>query len=299
MLYRRGAEVVGVASSQAGNCFIDSLGYTLANTGLKGSISYKRNVLFPDDVHLGKVLTPRVSLRYGDLLSHKFDPHTSVHLALRFLAEGKAGAHVDGPMTWRWRGAADGALGLLRHRYNLSSLVSGKKAGLPRLTVLRDWVHRRWQHHSTNRPQRMDALSILANAERGERFRCVEYSIVLAQVYRAMGYCARLIRLQGKGAHVATEVYAPTLGKNARTAKEARLPARHPLCDHKRPKGILSYLLNRKVGFTLRPADPKGGSQDFPLLLLYSRSCHRDEGLSALDRVGNLQRLVCEVVNAG
>ncbi|MBW2735038.1 MAG: hypothetical protein JRH20_21870 [Deltaproteobacteria bacterium] len=30
MLYRRGAEVVGVASSQAGNCFIDSLGYTLS-----------------------------------------------------------------------------------------------------------------------------------------------------------------------------------------------------------------------------------------------------------------------------
>jgi hypothetical protein len=220
MLYRHGATVVGVPSAQAGNCTIDSLSFRLQNSGLSGTISYKKSVRFPDDPLTGRELTPDRALRYRQLAAADFDPHQVLRLAQSAL-NGVRDRKLQGAPAWRWRGKADGALALLAERYRLAEIAGAAKTNnsreraseLRRLWRLRDWVHGRWAHHSTNRPRRSDALSILADAERGQRYRCVEYSIVLAQVYRAQGYCARLLRLQGRGAHVLTEVYAPGLRK--------------------------------------------------------------------------------------
>ena len=61
---------------------------------------------------------------------------------------------------------------------------------------------------------------VLADVDQGKRFRCVEYSVVLAEVFQAMGYPARIVALKkdgmsygvGKG-HVITEAWNDELGK--------------------------------------------------------------------------------------
>jgi hypothetical protein len=82
LLFKHGAKVVGVPSSQAGNCFIDTSSYQLTNSGLGGNISYKRSLLFPKDTALGEILHPHVELTYQRLFSMNFDPNASVLLAL-------------------------------------------------------------------------------------------------------------------------------------------------------------------------------------------------------------------------
>lgn len=82
MLVRRGATFVGTPSSQAGNCFIDALGYELPASGLRGSISFKRSVMFPDDPARGELLHPDVELGYRELATRHFDPEASMQLAI-------------------------------------------------------------------------------------------------------------------------------------------------------------------------------------------------------------------------
>jgi hypothetical protein len=82
MLYKHGATVVGVPSSQAGNCFIDTLRYRLDNSGLQGRISYKWSLLFPGDPETGRMLRPHHELTYGAFVAMGFDPDASLQLAL-------------------------------------------------------------------------------------------------------------------------------------------------------------------------------------------------------------------------
>ncbi len=82
LLFKLGAEVVGVPSSQTGNCFIDTLRYTLDNSGLKGRISHKLSLLFPDDSETGHLLRPSVELTWARLAALSFDPHASIRLVL-------------------------------------------------------------------------------------------------------------------------------------------------------------------------------------------------------------------------
>jgi hypothetical protein len=87
-LVKHGARVVGVASGQAGNCFIDTLNYQLPHSQLAVSISFKRSLLFPEDADRGAVLTPEKELTYTQLAASHFDPHASVRLALEYVADG-------------------------------------------------------------------------------------------------------------------------------------------------------------------------------------------------------------------
>ena len=81
-LYQMGAELVGTPPAQAGNCFIDTLPFTLPNSGLAGSVAYKRMVTFPEDEAMGKVLKPHRALTYQRLAQWGFDPNAEVLLAL-------------------------------------------------------------------------------------------------------------------------------------------------------------------------------------------------------------------------
>jgi hypothetical protein len=82
MLVKRGASLVGVPSSQAGNCFIDGLFYTLERSQLTGIISYKWSRLFPDEPERGRLLRPHRELTYDYLASVGFDRNASIALAL-------------------------------------------------------------------------------------------------------------------------------------------------------------------------------------------------------------------------
>ena len=81
-LYKHGATVIGVPSSQSGNCFIDIMRYTLAHSGLQGRISCKWSRLFPDDAETGKMLRPHRELTYAQYAAMGFDQHAALRLAL-------------------------------------------------------------------------------------------------------------------------------------------------------------------------------------------------------------------------
>jgi hypothetical protein len=108
----------------------------------------------------------------------------------------------------------------LRERYHLREVIAGKKTELERQMALLTWVHGRWSHDGWNDPSHDDALTILAEAEAGKHFRCVQYSVTLAQALQAVGYPARKVGLKrdnssfgvGKG-HVVTEAWNNDLGK--------------------------------------------------------------------------------------
>jgi hypothetical protein len=85
-LHLLGAEVVGVPSSQAANCFIDTLPFQLKNSGIHGGMSFKWSVGLPDDPAAGELLHPDRELTYETFRDLRFDPDSSLILALR--AEG-------------------------------------------------------------------------------------------------------------------------------------------------------------------------------------------------------------------
>jgi hypothetical protein len=81
-LHKLGAQIAGVPPSQAGNCYIDTLGYALDHTGLSGGLSYKRSLLFPDNPQKGTMLRPDLELTLADLESMEFDPNATVRMVL-------------------------------------------------------------------------------------------------------------------------------------------------------------------------------------------------------------------------
>ena len=108
----------------------------------------------------------------------------------------------------------------LRVTWRLANVIAGQQTELDQQLALAAWVHNRFRHHGSNEPSKPDARTILTEAAEGHRFRCVEYSIVLAEVLQAMGFPARVLSLRragpshgtGKG-HVVTEVWNNELGK--------------------------------------------------------------------------------------
>jgi hypothetical protein len=87
-------------------------------------------------------------------------------------------------------------------------------------TALLRWVRRQWRHDGNNDAEHADALELLERASRGERFRCVEYGILLAGALNARGIVARTCALKmpdyhagtGRG-HVVTEAWIDDLGR--------------------------------------------------------------------------------------
>ncbi len=108
----------------------------------------------------------------------------------------------------------------LREKYKLDDVVSKSKSQFEAQLSLLSWVHNKWVHDGLSEPAHEDALTILNEVEQGKRFRCVEYSVVLAEVLQAMGYPARVVSLRkdgmsygvGKG-HVITEAWNDEIGK--------------------------------------------------------------------------------------
>jgi hypothetical protein len=111
-------------------------------------------------------------------------------------------------------------LNSLRETYRLAEVIAGKKSELDQQLAVLAWVHGRWRHSGLDEPSRPDAKTILAEAATGRRFRCVEYSITLAETLQAVGFPARVLGLSrdgvshgtGKG-HVVTEAWNNELGK--------------------------------------------------------------------------------------
>jgi hypothetical protein len=84
-LYRLGAEIVGVPSSQAGNSFGNVRHFMLPNSKLEGYVATKYFVQFPDEAATGFALQPHHTLTYRRLAELDFDPNATLLLALEIL----------------------------------------------------------------------------------------------------------------------------------------------------------------------------------------------------------------------
>jgi hypothetical protein len=84
-LYKAGATLVGTPSSQAGNCFGDTLQFQLENSKLRGSVSHKYFDMFPDDPEMGRVLRMHHQMTYDKLKSYRFDPNAEILFALEVI----------------------------------------------------------------------------------------------------------------------------------------------------------------------------------------------------------------------
>jgi len=106
-------------------------------------------------------------------------------------------------------------LAQLRARLRLDEVLAGATTDLETLVRLTGRVHALWEHSGSQQPSKRDPLSIVEEAERGGRFRCVEYAIVLAGALHAVGIPARCVGLMKRriekrfiaGAHFAVEAF--------------------------------------------------------------------------------------------
>jgi hypothetical protein len=88
-LYRLGAEVVGVASSQAGNHFGNIRSFQLSRSKLTGWVSSKYFVAYPNEPATGFTLEPQYPLTYEKLASYGFDKNATLLVALELLPKGE------------------------------------------------------------------------------------------------------------------------------------------------------------------------------------------------------------------
>lgn len=84
-LNKKGAKVLGTASAQPGNNFGDAIFFHLNNSGLKGYVSFKQNITFPNDPDKGKCLMPDFPLTYQKYMSFNYDPDAEILYALEVI----------------------------------------------------------------------------------------------------------------------------------------------------------------------------------------------------------------------
>ncbi len=109
----------------------------------------------------------------------------------------------------------------LRQRYLLDEMTKSAASDIDKALILLDWSHHRWEHSGSNRPSNSDPIYLVEQGEKGEKFRCVEYGIVLSASLNSVGIPTRTISIKTKdvetvkigAGHVASEAYLPDLGK--------------------------------------------------------------------------------------
>jgi hypothetical protein len=109
----------------------------------------------------------------------------------------------------------------LRTDFKLDTIVKNAKSDFEKVLLVQSWVNSRWKHDGDNTPEKNDAYFILKQAEKGERFRCVEYSLVASACLKSLGFKVRNVGLMTKdidevnygGGHAVSEVLIPDLKK--------------------------------------------------------------------------------------
>ena len=105
----------------------------------------------------------------------------------------------------------------MRGEFGIDAVVAGAKNDYEKLRLLTHWVSTRWEHSPNQMASKSDPLTILREAQKGGRFICREYAIVMAGVAAAYGLPARVINLLPREvetrseAHSAAEVWLDDL----------------------------------------------------------------------------------------
>jgi hypothetical protein len=78
-------KIVGVASRQAGNTFMETTNLTLPKTGISGSISNSRQVLFEKNSQFAKTLKPDYEMTWKDYEKYGFDKNAEILKTLELI----------------------------------------------------------------------------------------------------------------------------------------------------------------------------------------------------------------------
>jgi hypothetical protein len=109
----------------------------------------------------------------------------------------------------------------LRQEYQLAILSDNFNSELSKIKAILNWTNHQWEHSGSNNPSKSDALTILTEAKEGNKFRCVEYGIVVSAALNSIGIPTRVLSLKtqdvekvkrGAG-HVVAEVYSQDFKK--------------------------------------------------------------------------------------
>ncbi len=120
-----------------------------------------------------------------------------------------------------WSSPDEQYLVRLRDNFGLEGVIKGAEDDFGKLKKINSWVNNLWSHHGGNQPERNDPIYIMEQVKKGERYRCVEYSIVVSGCLNAVGIPSRVlglkmhnveINLLGAG-HVVSEAYLEDLDK--------------------------------------------------------------------------------------
>ena len=96
----------------------------------------------------------------------------------------------------------------MRREFAIDPVVAGAKDDYERLRRLAYWVSTRWEHSPNQMASKSDPLTILREAQKGGRFICREYAIVMAGVAAAYGMPARVVNLMPRDVETRSEAHS-------------------------------------------------------------------------------------------
>lgn len=122
---------------------------------------------------------------------------------------------------FKWSKETEPYLKQLKSEFELGQRVKYGRDDLDKVLIITHWVHNLWKHDGSNAPKDNDPISILREVQLGQRFRCVEYAVVINGCLNAVGIPSRVVGLKtedvetrksGAG-HVVVEAYIEKLDK--------------------------------------------------------------------------------------
>lgn len=118
-------------------------------------------------------------------------------------------------INFKYSSVGDQYLIDLKQQFRLDTLIENTKSDMERVQVICNWVHNLWEHDGLNTPEKDDPISIMLEAQKGNKFRCIEYSIVIQGCLTALSIPSRIVILMTKdvetadkwGSHYIVESY--------------------------------------------------------------------------------------------
>ena len=125
------------------------------------------------------------------------------------------------PYPFEFSPANTSYLTRFRQTFGLRAVIAKETTDLGRARALCQWVHFRLEHDGRQTFKSQDAFAILKAAQAGQAVQCVEYGLVLATAFNAVGIPARPLYLKAANVqtrrsaagHALAEAWLPDLGK--------------------------------------------------------------------------------------
>jgi hypothetical protein len=136
---------------------------------------------------------------------------------LEFLNESKNQVY---PVIYQTKGNTPDLV-TIKSQYHLDSIVDLGESEFDKILYLLNWTNSRWSHNGGNKPSEGNAFTILKEASEGNKFRCVEYGVVLTSVLACFDFKSRTLGLKTRdvettkygAGHVVTEVWSNQFNK--------------------------------------------------------------------------------------